>query len=242
MNFKHKPENYGLMPKLSADIFNHPWCPDWVEYAAVNKDGTVWGFASEPVVCIDEDRWVLRAEEHRDAHFIAEGFYASDWSSFLVQRLPETMPEPEETDGKLTVRFKKLHPEAKAPYQASPGSAGWDLTAVSVEPVKEDAFLCRYGTGLAVEIPQGHVGLLFPRSSVYKAGQLLTNCVGVIDSDYRGEITAVFAGPHTGNNAYQPGDRFAQLVIMPIPTVKFEEAEELTETKRGTGGYGSTGK
>jgi dUTP pyrophosphatase len=142
---------------------------------------------------------------------------------------------------KLTVRFKKLHPDAKAPYQATPGSAGWDLTATSVEPVKEDAFLCRYGTGLAVEIPAGHVGLVFPRSSVYKTGQLLTNCVGVIDSDYRGEITAVFAGTRT-DNAYQPGDRIAQLVIMPIPAVKFEEAEELTETERGAGGYGSTGK
>jgi len=170
------------------------------------------------------------------AYSLQKGYDATDWQHSLIQRVRYT------SDGVVHVRFKKLHPDAKAPYQATPGSAGWDSTATSVEPVKEDDFLCRYGTGLAVEIPQGHVGLVFPRSSVYKTGQLLTNCVGVIDSDYRGEITAVFAGTCTGNNAYQPGDRIAQLVIMPIPAVRFVEAEELTETERGAGGYGSTGR
>jgi dUTP pyrophosphatase len=156
----------------------------------------------------------------------------------------EETPEKKElrhTPDFLPIRFKKLHPDAKAPYQATPGSAGFDLTAVSVEPDKEDAFLARYGTGLAVEIPQGHVGLVFPRSSICKTNQLLTNCVGVIDSDYRGEITAVFTKGIKGK-AYEVGDRIAQLVIMPIPAVKFVEAEELTETQRGAGGYGSTGR
>lgn len=146
----------------------------------------------------------------------------------------------QKTDGEqLTVRFKKLHPDAKVPYQGTPGSAGWDLTAVS--KVCMDSKTVKYFTGLAVEIPEGHVGFVFPRSSVYKTGQMLTNCVGVIDSDYRGEITAVFA-TKIGNKDYNVGDRIMQLVIMPYPAVKFVEAEELTETERGTGGYGSTGK
>jgi dUTP pyrophosphatase len=146
-------------------------------------------------------------------------------------------------DGKMTIRFKKLHPDAKAPYQATQGSAGFDLTATSKETKKDSClrYVVEYGTGLAVEIPAGHVGLVFPRSSIYKKDMLLTNGVGVIDSDYRGEIKAVFAGVKEGD-AYQLGDRIAQLVIMPIPAVEFVEAEELTDTERGTGGYGSTGK
>lgn len=147
------------------------------------------------------------------------------------------------TPGELTVRFKKLHPDAKVPYQATPGSAGFDLTATS-KKTKKDSFLryvVEYGTGLAVEIPKGYVGLLFPRSSIYKKDMLLTNGVGVIDSDYRGEIKAVFACVK-GGDAYHLGDRICQLVIMPIPAIEFVEADELSATRRGAGGYGSTGK
>lgn len=142
----------------------------------------------------------------------------------------------------MEVKFKKLSPDAIAPIQATDGAAGFDLTATSFE-VKKNTIMrsvAEYGTGLAVEIPEGHVGLVFPRSSIHKKDMLLTNGVGVIDSDYRGEIKAVFA--YAGEDIYKPGDRIAQLVIMPIPAVKFVEAEELTETERGTGGYGSTGK
>lgn len=139
----------------------------------------------------------------------------------------------------ITIKFKKLHPEAKAPYQATPGSAGFDLTAVSREEL--NAYLTKYDTGLAVEIPEGYVGLVFPRSSVYKTDTMLTNCVGVIDSDYRGSITAVFAGRNNVNE-YKVGDRIMQMLIMPVPEVRYIEAEELTETERGTGGYGSTGR
>lgn len=223
------------LPKLTADVFKRPDCPEWARWAAVDSEGNAYWFEKVPYLVKEHDEW-----EGWSGYWESEGqdrdipgkYDYGNWENGLIKN----------PDAKMPIRFKKLHPDAKAPYQATPGSAGWDLTAVSVEPVKEDAFLCRYGTGLAVEIPQGHVGLVFPRSSVYKTGQLLTNCVGVIDSDYRGEITAVFAGTHTGNNAYQPGDRIAQLVIMPIPAVKFVEVEELTETQRGAGGYGSTGK
>ena len=97
-----------------------------------------------------------------------------------------------------------------------------------------------YHTGLAVEIPTWHVGLLFPRSSVYKTGQTLTNCVGVIDSGYRGEIMMKFS-LSANRNEYQIGDRVGQLIIMPYPKISFIEVDELTPTDRGVGGYGSTG-
>lgn len=139
----------------------------------------------------------------------------------------------------MKVKFKKLVEEAKAPYQATCGSAGFDLYAVSKEQIDEHH--TRFGTGVAVEIPPGHVGLIFPRSSCYKSGMLLSNCVGVIDSDYRGEITAVFIGT-SQEQCYNVGDRICQMVIMPYPAVEYVESEELTNTERGTGGYGSTGK
>ena len=138
----------------------------------------------------------------------------------------------------MKIRYKKLHPDAVAPYQGTPGSAGFDLTAVSKKQV--DGYHTEFGTGLAVEIPEGHVGLIFPRSSCYKSGMLLSNCVGVIDSDYRGEIKAVFLGTHI-EKSYQVGDRIFQMIVLPIPSVEYEKAEELTETDRGEGGYGSTG-
>ena len=143
----------------------------------------------------------------------------------------------------MRVRFKKLVPEAVAPYQATDGSAGWDLTATSRELAQGKKAI--YGTGLSVEIPKGYVGLLFPRSSIHKKALRLSNSVGVIDSDYRGEIKAVFIWegywPHDCI-LYQPGDRICQLIILPVPTIEWEESEELTHTKRGEGGYGSTGR
>jgi len=86
------------------------------------------------------------------------------------------------------------------------------------------------------------VGLLFPRSSSYKTGLLLSNCVGVLDSDYRGSILFVFWDIHYASPPYEVGDRIGQLIIMKIPDIEFVEADELTDTDRGAGGYGSTGK
>ena len=102
--------------------------------------------------------------------------------------------------------------------------------------------MIKYDTGIAVEIPPGYVGLVFPRSSVCKTGLSLANSVGVIDSDYRGSISLVFYKGAELIEAYSYGDRIGQLVIVPIPEVEFVEAEELSETERGAGGYGSTGK
>lgn len=142
---------------------------------------------------------------------------------------------------KLIVKFKKLDERAVIPSRAHERGAGWDLTCTSVqEDMRHNCV--SYGTGLAVEIPDGFVGLIFPRSSVYKEDLDLTNAVGVIDSSYRGEVMAKFRilQPHT--HRYTIGDRIGQLIIMPYPEVEFEQADKLDDSERGTGGYGSTGK
>ncbi len=141
----------------------------------------------------------------------------------------------------MKVRFKKLVENAVIPTKAHATDAGFDLTATSVK-YDEVSNNYVYGTGIAVEIPQGYVGLVFPRSSVYKTGTMLTNCVGVIDSGYRGEIKARFVGTNGNGKVYDVGDRIAQLIIMPYPDVEFVEADSLEDSDRGTGGYGSTGR
>ena len=221
------------LPKLTTAVFDREDCPEWAKYAAVDEDGEASFFEKIPYqatkICGCFLRDCLEA-------IIPGKFDPSDWQNSLIER-PEKK-ELRHTPDFLPIRFKKLDPEAKAPYQATPGSAGFDLTAVT--KTIDEKMLFHYGTGIAVEIPAGHVGLVFPRSSIYKERMTLTNCVGVIDSDYRGEIKAVFSG--NGAGGYKTGDRIAQLVIVPIPAVTFVEAEELTETERGAGGYGSTGK
>ncbi len=137
----------------------------------------------------------------------------------------------------MKINIKKLHPDAVIPRYAKPGDAGMDLTAVDVS---SDYSCLTYKTGLAIEIPEGYVGLLFPRSSVYKTGQQLSNCVGVIDSGYRGEIMMKFSLSPYGNE-YQVGDRVGQLIVIPYPSIDFVEVNSLSDTERGSGGYGSTG-
>lgn len=149
----------------------------------------------------------------------------------------------------MKVKIKKLHPDAVVPRYAKPGDAGLDLTAVS-RTFDSDGNLV-YGTGLAFEIPEGYVGLVFPRSSLSKVDLALTNCVGVIDSGYRGEVMAKFKpafrfeigeGFVHRHYPYEIGERIAQMIIMPYPRVEFEETAELSDTERGDAGYGSTGK
>ena len=147
----------------------------------------------------------------------------------------------------MKVRIKKLHEGAKVPSYSKEGDAGLDFTAVEIS--RDNVGNITYHTGLAVEIPQGYVGLLFPRSSISKKQQFLTNCVGVIDSGYRGEIMAKFK-PVMGtydtildlfeSNEYQVGDRIVQMIIIPYPQIEFEEVEELSSSERGHGGFGST--
>ena len=135
----------------------------------------------------------------------------------------------------MKVKIKKLHTKAVIPKYAKDGDAGMDLTAVEAS---SDAYYITYRTGLSIEIPQGYVGLLFPRSSVYKKGQILSNSVGVIDSGYRGEIMLKFT---RSLNQYSVGDRVGQIIILPFPKIEFEEVNELSETDRSSGGFGSTG-
>ena len=143
----------------------------------------------------------------------------------------------------MDVKIKKLDPKAVIPKYAKPGDAGMDLTAVSCDyNVHNDYYV--YGTGLAIEIPEGYVGLIFPRSSNRKTDAYMTNHVGVIDSGYRGEIMITYKDKdrYRTGTPYHLGDRVAQLIIMPYPTINLIEVEELSETERGEGGHGSTGK
>ena len=139
----------------------------------------------------------------------------------------------------MKVRIKRLNENSVIPTYAKHGDAGMDLTATS-KTYDENGNVV-YGTGIAVEIPEGYVGLVFPRSSICKTDLLLTNAVGVIDSGYRGEIMAKFAYVRMNNKKYEVGDRIAQLIIIPYPQIEFEEVDELSESERGAGGYGSSG-
>jgi len=131
--------------------------------------------------------------------------------------------------------------EAQKPKFGKPGDAGADLVA-TVAWATESQIV--YGTGLAVEIPEGMVGLVFPRSSVRNYALSMANSVGVIDSGYRGEIMVTFniKTNHNSRELYKIGDRIAQLVIIPVPLAKYVEVDELSETERGIEGHGSTGK
>lgn len=144
----------------------------------------------------------------------------------------------------MTLKFKKLSDKAVLPTIAHKGDAGMDLTATNITTVINECgqLMLVYHTDLAVEIPEGHVGLLFPRSSIYKKSLQQTNCVGVIDSGYRGELMAVFKATTDCVPAiYKEGERFAQLVIVPIPSIEIEEAAELSDSDRGENRYGSSG-
>lgn len=141
----------------------------------------------------------------------------------------------------MRVKLKKLHEDAKVPRYAKPGDAGMDLFVTEVEVT--DLYV-QYHTGIAIEIPEGHVGLLFPRSSNSKKDLVLANSVGVVDSGYRGELLFRYkelVHEQRGfTNWYQKGDACGQIMILPYPQVEFEEVFELSETERGDGGFGST--
>lgn len=140
----------------------------------------------------------------------------------------------------MQLKIKKLHPNAILPKYAKKGDAGMDLTATEI--IEETTKQITYGTGLAVEIPDGFVGLIFPRSSIRKVGLELSNSVGVIDSGYRGELQATFNKNGVNDTFYSVGERCCQLVIIPTPVIKVQEVDELSDTDRGEGGFGSTGK
>ncbi len=143
------------------------------------------------------------------------------------------------------MKIKLLTPTAKVPVRATSGSAGYDLFFDGIAP-NTDAYMTHIitiSTGIAVEIPQGYVGLLFPRSSIYKTNLRLANSVGVIDSDYRGDVRVIFdTRMFPGMFGYNVGDRVAQLVLTPVYNPELTVTEELDPTQRWLGGFGSTGK
>lgn len=141
----------------------------------------------------------------------------------------------------MQVKFKRLHPDAVLPTYAHDGDAGMDLVAVGYK-VLIPGIMTEYSLGLSMEVPKGYVALIFPRGSISNTGDMLANCVGVIDAGYRGEITARFRNVDNGGRHYEKGEKVCQMIIFPFPTIHAEWAEELSETERGTGGYGSTGR
>ncbi len=148
----------------------------------------------------------------------------------------------------IRVKAKRIHEDAILPERATDGAACFDLRAILPQlPSKKtriDAGSARtIRTGLAFEIPPGFAMMIYSRSGHgFKCGVRLANCVGVIDSDYRGEVQVRLT--NDGESAFwvNEGDRIAQAMLVPVPAVEIFEAAELSDTERGTGGFGSTGK
>ena len=157
----------------------------------------------------------------------------------------------------MEIKIKKLKENAVIPSYAKDGDAGMDLTATS-KWYDDNGNTC-YGTGLAFEIPEGYFGLLVPRSSNAKTDLRLTNSSGILDSCYRGEVMFKYRNDNYSKldgglqshlmmgdinfvNEYEVGDRIGQILILPYPEINFLEVDELSETERGEGGYGSSGK
>jgi dUTP pyrophosphatase len=139
----------------------------------------------------------------------------------------------------VTVKFSTCHERAVTPYKLYEDDACFDLVACWG---RYDGSVIEYGVGLKLEIPRGYVGLIYPRSSIGDRRLVLANSVGVIDSGYRGEILVRFR--RVGDFACSPynvGDRIAQLMVVPIPKVKFKRVDRLSPSSRGAKGFGSTG-
>ena len=141
----------------------------------------------------------------------------------------------------MKIKVKKINENAVIPKYSKPGDAGLDLTAVSI--VSDTTSQVIYDTGLAIEIPEEHVGLIFPRSSICNYELELSNSVGVVDSGYRGTIRFVFNKTNGIDSLkYKVGDRIGQLLILPYPEIELVEVNELNDSERGHTGFGSTGK
>ena len=141
------------------------------------------------------------------------------------------------------IKVKKLNEKATLPTQGSEWSAGWDLYACIDEPVCiHPSCTVKIGTGLSFDLPNYTFGGIFPRSGIAtKRGLRPANTPGVCDSDYRGEYIVALHNDSESPQWVEPGERIAQLIVLPYVPVKFQEVEELSETGRGAGGFGSTG-
>ena len=141
------------------------------------------------------------------------------------------------------IKFTKVNPNATVPVRGSKFSAGYDLSAcVDRKVIIPPHSTVKVGTGLAIEPPKGYWGAIFARSGLaFKLGLRPSNCVGVIDEDYRGEYIVALHNDTDTMQYIEPNERIAQLVFLPYLNCEFEEVESLNETERGSGGYGSTG-
>ena len=144
----------------------------------------------------------------------------------------------------MNIKVKKLKPDATVPTMGSKFAAGADLYSAEDEDVVIEPGETKFiGTGLAMEIPEGYVGLVYARSGLAcKRGLAPANKVGVVDSDYRGEIKVALHNHGKEAQTVEKGERIAQMVIAPYLSVNYEEADDLSETERGEGGFGSTGR
>jgi dUTP pyrophosphatase len=144
---------------------------------------------------------------------------------------------------KTKVKIHFLNEKAKTPVCSSTHSAGYDLYSICDEKIAIGPHeTIKMKTGIALEIPEGYYGAIFARSGIAtKRGLRPANCTGVIDSDYRGEIIVALHNDTEHIQLIEPGERIAQLVVMPYLRIEFEEADNLSETQRGFGGFGSTG-
>lgn len=148
----------------------------------------------------------------------------------------------------MKVKFKKVHQDAVAPYKTYKEDCCYDVVATSCEEIAPNVW--KYGIGLAFEIDHtdvqaygGNLAIDFrPRSSVWKTGMVLSNCIGTVDELYRGEVSAVFYHVLPAMPRYAVGDRIGQIMLTWSPDIEFVENEVLSSTVRGAGGYGSTGR
>jgi dUTP pyrophosphatase len=184
----------------------------------------------------------INSDEDIDTNFMDElNKVLSVLNDDIVNEVSNTTSTSTVNKNELLVKVKKLNPNAVIPSYSKVGDAGMDLTITS--EIENTTFSVTYGFGIAMEIPKGYVGLFFPRSSVRNQDLILSNCVGVIDSGYRGELQATFKKTNGLDSIkYKVGERGAQIIILPYPQVYMTEVPELSNSERGTGGFGSTGK
>lgn len=141
----------------------------------------------------------------------------------------------------MRLKLKKLNENATVPEYKTSGSVAMDLVATTEEIDIKNGYIT-YGTGLALEVPEGYEAQVRPRSSIREKDLILINSPGTIDQDYRGEIMVTFKPLRPmGSRKYAVGERVAQLVIVPVEKVDVIVVDELSQTDRGTGGHGSTG-
>lgn len=182
----------------------------------------------------EQEKYFCADDEWNEAYWLGYEKGLSAVASFI--RLDK------KTD-KIKVKVKRLYDGAKLPTYGSDGAGCFDFYAPA-DNVLCTGEIAKIPLGVAIEVPKDHVLLIMPRSSIgFKTPLRMANSVGVIDSDYRGEICALYENQHDLLNYHiRVGERIAQGCIVPVPAVEFEEVNTLSETKRGTGGFGSTGK